>query len=105
MVRKLRIQRIVIESTVEHEPVWIHVTGQEVQYDEDGVQVSVIPSNHYAHFRLEDKATEMYDFYDPVIKADGYHSGVGVANGVIKSCLLVLQEKYGGTLEQDFLCL
>lgn len=105
MVRKLRIQRIVIESTVEKEPVWIHVTGQEIHYDDEGNQLSVLPNNHYVHFMLDAEATTMFDFYDPVTQSHESHSGAGIGIAVTNACLIALQGKYGGTLEHNFLCL
>lgn len=105
MIKKLRIQRILIESTVENKPVWIHVTGQEVHYDDEGNQTSVIPSSYYAHFTLASKATEMYSFFDPITKTEESHSGAGIATAVTQSALMVLQEKYGGIIKDDFLCL
>lgn len=105
MVKKLRIQRIVIESTVAHEPVWIHVTGQEVHFDESGEVSQVLPSNHYVHFMLQDQAMTMFDFFDPVLNTVDSNSGAGIGMAVTNACLIALQSKYGGDLEQDFLCL
>ena len=105
MVRKIRIQRIVIESTVENEPVWIHISGQEIQYDDNGEQLSVIPANHFAHFTLESEAVTMFPFYDPVTQTQEEHSGAGIAIAVTTSALIALQKKYGGEIDGNFLCL
>lgn len=105
MIRKLRIQKIVIESTVDGNPVWIHVTGQELQYDDNGELSSVIPDSYYAHFTLDSAFKTMFDFHDPVIDKDCSNSGGGIADAVTKSALIVLQEKYGGTIENGKVCL
>ena len=105
MIRKIRVQRILIESMKEEDPVWIHISGQEVQYNASGEISSILPTNHFAHFTLDSAKGKMFDFFDPITETQEIHSGAGIASAVTSAALLALQEKYGGEIDGEFLCL
>ena len=103
--RFVRVQKITIESPKYKGDVWIHIRGEEVEVNDQDEVVAVIPSNHFAHFRLDHKAMTMFTFYDPVTQTLETHSGAGIASAVESSALLELQSKYGGNIEGNKLWL
>lgn len=103
--RFVRVQRILIESPKYKGDIWIHIRGEEVEIDDNDEVVAIIPSNHFAHFQLTDKATTMFSFFDPVTQTQETHSGAGIGSAVELSALQELQSKYGGEIEGNKLWL
>ena len=101
MKTKLRASKISIEKPREDSEVWVHVTIQQVFKDENGNTVNIIPRYDYISKPLKDFMPENYNYYDPITGELRTISGVQVMFIISSVVLEWMQEKYGGTVDEE----
>ena len=99
MRTKLRTQQVVIDMPKEGQDIWMHITLQKVDKDDEGNTVNVSPRNEQIHKIASKMATDMYTFFDPVQQKDITISGAGIHMAMAEAILNWTAEEFDGTRE------
>ncbi len=99
MRTKLRTQQVVIDMPKEGQDIWMHITLQKVDKDEEGNILNVSPRKEQIHRSVSKMATEVYTFFDPVLQKETTISGAGVHMAMAEAILGWTAEEFNGVRE------
>ena len=102
MKTQLRMSKISIEIPNLGDEIWVHVTVQEVQWNDDQTKVlNVLPRSEYIHRKASVTATELIEVFDPILKQDIAMSGYGLHLAIEQMGMDWVQEDMGGTFDEE----
>ena len=99
MRTKLRTQQVIIDMPKEGQDIWIHITLQKVEKDEDGNILNVSSRNEQIHKMMSNYQTDMFTFSDPVTQKEQTLSGAGIHMALAEAILGWTAEDFNGTRE------
>ena len=99
MRTKLRTQQVIIDMPKEGQDIWMHITLQRVDKDEDGNIVNVNPRNEQIHKVASKMATDIYTFFDPIQQKEMTISGAGIHMAMAEAILGWTAEDFDGVRE------
>ena len=99
MRTKLRTQQVIIDMPKEGQDIWLHITLQQVDKDEDGNIVNVSPRNQQIHKTVSGTATEIHTIFDPVLQKDITISGAGIHMALADAILNWTVDDFDGVRE------
>ncbi len=99
MRTKLRTQQVIIDMPKEGQDIWLHVTLQKVDKDDDGNTVNVSPRNEQIHKVVSAYQADTFTFFDPVLQKETTISGAGIHMALAEAILGWTAENFNGTKE------
>lgn len=100
MKTKLRASKISIESPREDSEVWVHVTVQQMIYDDESKISNIIPNYDYISKPLSKFMPDNYTYIDPLDGSINNIYGSQVMYIITAVILEWMTNKYGGTLDE-----
>lgn len=101
MKKQLRISKISIEIPRMGDEIWVHVTIQEVQWNDELTKImNVVPRSEYIHRTATDTAMNIIPYFDPVLNHQDNISGYGLHMAVEKMGMTWVQEVMGGEFDE-----
>jgi len=101
MKSQIRMSKISIEIPNLGDEIWIHVTTQEVQWDDAKEKVlNVVPRTDYIHKKASATAMNITEVFDPVLQKELIQSGYGLHLSIEKMGMAWVQEYLGGTFDE-----
>ena len=99
MRTKLRTQQVIIDMPKEGQDIWLHVTLQKVDKDDEGNTVNVCPRTEQIHKVVSEYQADTFTFYDPVLGKTNTVSGAGIHMALAEAILGWTAEDFNGTKE------
>jgi len=101
MKTQVRISKISIELPNLGDEIWIHVTTQEVQWNDEKTKVlNVVPRHDYIHKTAAETAMDLTTVIDPVLQKELTQSGYGLHLSIEQMGMKWVQEDVGGTFDE-----
>ena len=101
MKTQLRIPKISIEVPRMGDEIWVHLTVQKVEWDDEKINVlNIIPRSNFVHDTASNTAGQVTTIYDPILKKEITFSGYGLHLGLEKMCMALVNEKCGGEFDE-----
>ena len=101
MKSQIRISKISIEMPKLGDEIWIHVTTQEVQWNDEKTEIlNVVPRSDYIHKTASGTSMHTTTVIDPILKKEITQSGYGLHLSIEKMGMKWVQEALGGSFDE-----
>ena len=103
MKTQIRISKISIEIPKLGDEIWIHLTTQEVQWNDEKTEIlNVIPRHDYIHKTARATAMDLTTVFDPVLQKEITLSGYGLHKSIEQMGMKwVLEDVENGVMDEE----
>ena len=100
---KLRTQKISISIPRINSEPWVYLIVQRVELDENGKEINVVDRWGTVNKQLSAVATDVFTYFEPIPVPNPANmiSAFAIADAIKVVAVHWIQEKYGGTINQD----